>query len=309
MIFEILQFVPYHLFSFVVVGCFGSFLASVGIIGNIIAIFLFLRRRLWARLNYYLICLAIWDLGLLASASMMYTLTPLLHLGDIPFVGPWTLVYPYGYFLSNVTMIGCVWTTVTVTVERYLAVCHPLRHKRVNSSRRAKMILGAVSFAAILFSIPRAFEIVRYECPDPDPDSNSTTSIIMKSWLLQDFTYFLIYRIICGAIFTSAGPFLVLTILTALMCVAVRRAALVRRRISKIPSIGRDRGESGPMDQKYLRKTDSSVNRMLIVVLMKFLASYTLPCLIDVFEKALPPDYCSISKISIPVLIFKVFLD
>ncbi|RCN46609.1 hypothetical protein ANCCAN_07345 [Ancylostoma caninum] len=69
------------------------------------------------------------------------------------------LIFRFAFALSHISQTGSVYITVSVTIERYLAVCHPRRSKQMcNSGGAAWTILGVTTFA-VLFNATKFFEL------------------------------------------------------------------------------------------------------------------------------------------------------
>ena len=62
-------------------------------------------------------------------------------------------IMPLGYGLAHVGRVGSVFVTVSVTIERYLAIVHPLQQ-----FRGKKYLLCTPCVAAIVYNIPKFFE-------------------------------------------------------------------------------------------------------------------------------------------------------
>ena len=62
-------------------------------------------------------------------------------------------IMPFGYGLAHIGRVGSVFITVSVTIERYLAIVHPMQH-----FRGKKYLLFASSAMAILYNIPKFCE-------------------------------------------------------------------------------------------------------------------------------------------------------
>ena len=52
-----------------------------------------------------------------------------------------------------------VYLTLAVTLERYVAVCHPLRARSLCTWRRARLCVVAVLLFAITYNLPRWWEV------------------------------------------------------------------------------------------------------------------------------------------------------
>lgn len=56
-----------------------------------------------------------------------------------------------------------MYLTLAVTLERYVAVCHPLRARSLCTWRRARICVATVLLFAITYNLPRWWEIVTIE--------------------------------------------------------------------------------------------------------------------------------------------------
>ena len=62
-------------------------------------------------------------------------------------------ILPFGYGLAHIGRVGSVFITVSVTIERYLAIVHPLQH-----FRGKKYLLYVPTIATVVYNIPKFFE-------------------------------------------------------------------------------------------------------------------------------------------------------
>ena len=62
-------------------------------------------------------------------------------------------IMPLGYGLGHIGRVGSVFVTVSVTIERYFAVVHPLKH-----FRGKKYLIYVASVCAVVYNIPKFFE-------------------------------------------------------------------------------------------------------------------------------------------------------
>lgn len=73
------------------------------------------------------------------------------------------------YSLSLFNWVNCnfvwnyfvVYLTLTVTVERYIAVCHPLRARAWCTCKRGRMAVIIIGIGSLLYNLPRFFEVER----------------------------------------------------------------------------------------------------------------------------------------------------
>lgn len=67
--------------------------------------------------------------------------------------------FRFAFALSHISQTGSVYTTVAVTVERFIAVCYPRLSKRFCTSRNTVYcIVGVITFA-VMFNSTKFFEV------------------------------------------------------------------------------------------------------------------------------------------------------
>lgn len=86
-------------------------------------------------------------------------------------------VYP----MALLSQTGSIWTTCLITIERYLAVCHPLRSLTLSKRSRAIWALVLLSAAALAFNVPRFWEV------------DTSCGPIRPSWLRRNRIYYHVY--------------------------------------------------------------------------------------------------------------------
>lgn len=91
------------------------------------------------------------------------------------------------YHFSVCTANTSVWLTVTFTVERYIAVCHPIRGRLLCTESRAKKVIVAVYVACFLAPITTPLEYSVQEVNDTK--TNTTRVVVGYSSLGEDETY------------------------------------------------------------------------------------------------------------------------
>lgn len=143
--------------EYVAYGPVGALLIGMGLIGNVLCLLVFATHSKPRPAIYlYLMALAVWDMALLISAALLYTVQALFFPNTA--VGPYVPTFPYWYYLGNATLVGTVWIVTVLSIDRYLALCHPLQHRRL-SKRFTRRLLYAVSAAVCCYSFPRFFEL------------------------------------------------------------------------------------------------------------------------------------------------------
>ena len=105
--------------------------------------------------KFFHICLS--NVGL-SIFDMLYLIIGLSIFG-LPEISQWykesvyIYIMPFGYGLGHIGRVGSVFVTVSVTIERYFAIVHPLKH-----FRGKKYLLLIPSLMAIVYNIPKFME-------------------------------------------------------------------------------------------------------------------------------------------------------
>lgn len=117
-------------------------LCTAGMIGNVLSLIVLFNMKMKSSISICLKFLAGFD-TLLLTCILVETAVP-----DAQGMR-WI------HSLTWITWTGSIGATVGVTVERYIAVCHPLRAKYLCSNQRTLIFNLAIVFFSICFNIPR----------------------------------------------------------------------------------------------------------------------------------------------------------
>lgn len=281
-------------FSYFLCGPLLSAIVFGGLVSNALCLLVFFSTILRPRIYLYLIALTIWDILLLISSFLLYSLPVLLY-GGVYIFGPYVPAYPLFYTFSNVAHSGSIWTVVVLAVERYFALCRPLRYIMWNTEMRAKTLLSTVAGLAVLYHVPNIFEIVFLYCIEST--TKEIVVVMVSSKLRENAVYKGLYKILGGMMFFSVGPLLVLSTLTVRVSIAVKKNFTLQRKLSfvestklakKMSTASGDTGyKNGGVDPKQRRSEEREEKRMdlmLIVVMIKFCLCHTLPVVLDLCE-------------------------
>lgn len=130
----------------------------VGTVGNAVTAFTLARKTslqpLQSTVHYHLGSLALSDLLilLLAMPVELYNFIWVHHpwaFGDAACRGY--------YFLRDACTYATAFNVASLSLERYLAICHPFKAKTLMSRSRTKKFIGAIWLAAGLLAVPMLF--------------------------------------------------------------------------------------------------------------------------------------------------------
>jgi len=220
-------------FRIVVDICIVGMLCLIGFIGNSLT-FVILRgdRDKQSTTNWLLQTLAVVDIVYLIACVLIQPVKAIHELGpktewrrgsaSSAFHVTFTHLEPYIWPLASIAQTVTVWVVVLVTVDRYIAICMPLRSK-IRTLRRVRVAVAVVVTSAILYNVPRFFErtVAYHTCGGRYKIQLEETTLRLSTW------YFVIYRTICYFVFRSIGPLMLLIVLNARLIRALRQ---MRRR-------------------------------------------------------------------------------
>ncbi|XP_060914040.1 neurotensin receptor type 1 [Labrus mixtus] len=145
-------------YSRVVVTLIYVFLFAVGSVGNAITLFTLLSRKslqnLQSTVHYHLASLAVSDLLILVLSM------PIELYNFIWFHHPWMFgdaVCRGYYFLRDSCSYATALNIASLSVERYMAICHPFKAKSIMSRSRTKKLISGMWLASFALATPMLF--------------------------------------------------------------------------------------------------------------------------------------------------------
>jgi hypothetical protein len=112
-----------------------------------------------------------------------------------------SIAYAIGTPVGSTLQTTCLWMVLAVTADRYIAVCWPFHALRYSTTTRARATIVAIWIAAVIFNIPRFFELRLVQ-----KEANETF-YKMEFNLYGNDAYWLIYGIILYWCFRFVIPF------------------------------------------------------------------------------------------------------
>lgn len=160
----------------------------LGLTGNVLTMTILTKPKMKSSTNAYLLALAIWDSVVLLSSLLLLALPQTIASYSHYFPDLVPIVYPIGLTGQTAT----IWLMVCVAVERYIAVCHPLKANRMCTIKRARIIIILVSFLSLIYNICRIFEYSKDYVIDHE--TNKTIPILKLTELYtENDTYKKVY--------------------------------------------------------------------------------------------------------------------
>ncbi|NWI15714.1 NTR1 protein, partial [Crypturellus soui] len=156
----------------------------VGTVGNSITAYTLVRKKslqnLQSTVHYHLASLAFSDLliFLLCMPIELYNFIWVHH--------PWAFgdaVCKGYYFLRDACTYATALNIASLSVERYMAICHPFKAKSIMSRSRTKKFISCIWIASFLLAIPMIFTMGEIYGKEQQPDSLICTTIVDASTL------------------------------------------------------------------------------------------------------------------------------
>ena len=210
-----------------------SVFAIFGIFGNSISIAILSRPEMKSSINCCLLGLSSVDLILLITSLLMFGVATIAKFYNIfPFylhhINP--AITPYVYSLGLVSQTSSVYMTMTVTIERYVAVCHPLKAKSWCTYGRAKLYILAAILFSILYNSPRFHETAVIDCA---AHTGVPLSVVVPTDLRMNEMYIKWYITWSYLLFMYIIPFAILLIFNMIIYLKTHRANRERQRLSR----------------------------------------------------------------------------
>lgn len=131
-------------------------ISTIGIVGIILTVLVLSKKTMSTSTNSYLISLAISDLVFLLILSAKCFENKLNRENHYQYI----FVMTYIYIILTAFLMASVWLTVMLAIERYIAICHPLRAMGICTVARARGIIVFIYILSLLLRIP---DFLKYE--------------------------------------------------------------------------------------------------------------------------------------------------
>ncbi|KAL5240400.1 hypothetical protein ACI65C_007810 [Semiaphis heraclei] len=223
------------LFEFITYGVMLNVIGVFGILGNVISMVILSRPQMKSSINYLLIGLARCDTVLIITSMLLFGLPVIYpatgHLFNYYFK-VYPLIAPVVYPIAMVSQTVSVYLTLTVTLERFVAVCHPLRARSLCTYGRARAYVVATIAFAVLYNVTRFMEVRVQKCMHTG--YNQFVYQVYPTDLRNNRDYISIYIHWMYLLIMYFIPFGSLAVLNAAIYRQVRRANRERQRLSRL---------------------------------------------------------------------------
>lgn len=141
----------------------------VGVFGNITSIKILFRKEMRSPVNYILVALAFADLIMIITMMLLNSLITIYpytgYLKDYYYIA-FPIISIIAYPIGTIAHTASIYMTLLISIERYIAVCHPLKAKALCTKNRAKATVLIVFFLSGIYNIPRFYENMLLEKTD-----------------------------------------------------------------------------------------------------------------------------------------------
>lgn len=183
-----------------------------GIVGNILSLVVLFHKDMATSTNIYLSALAISDTVKLFNDVLYFVVILMKNISAENAGLLMAELYPYAHYIFNFAVCVTAWLTVSIAIERYISVCHPIRAKEMCTISRARNTSILVFVAMLIISVPSA---LRYRAVQVfDQTLNTSCYQVEPTELGRNQSFMVPYTWIQN-LFRSIVPLVVLIILNA----------------------------------------------------------------------------------------------
>ncbi|XP_028677326.1 somatostatin receptor type 1 [Erpetoichthys calabaricus] len=201
-----------------------SVVCLVGLCGNSMVIYVILRyAKMKTATNIYILNLAVADELLMLSVPFLVTSSLLHH-------------WPFGSLLCRlvlsvdaINMFTSIYCLTVLSIDRYIAVVHPIKAARYRRPTIAKM----VNLGVWIFSIMVILPIIIFSTTTPNSDGSVACNMQMPKPERQWMAVFVIYTFLMGFLFPVVAICMCYVLIIVKMRVVALKAGWQQRKKSE----------------------------------------------------------------------------
>ncbi|KAI1732322.1 7 transmembrane receptor (rhodopsin family) domain-containing protein [Ditylenchus destructor] len=249
-------------------GCTLTLITIIGTLANLFVIIAVLGDRKMRKSSMNILLLSLAAADMLYVISFVYAWLPILVYGNGTWMFPDILCAPVRYLSSAFLTVSTV-TYMTICIERYIALIHPLKATRLCSRKNVIITIILTWTIILLFDLPYFFlyEAITYF-------GQSTASYCINPYSYQGHLYWLIYKWVEFAV-SYAIPCVVSVVLYAIICRNLWfRDNTIHNDFSRMSTSNANSTDTSPTEVDNI-SARRNVVKMLIVCVIVFYIAYT----------------------------------
>ena len=200
-------------------------LSVFGILGNALTMAVLWRREMHSSTIIFMRGLVVTDTGIIIVACVAmapYTLSfyhpELKYFTDVIYPNIYT---PCTFLIMTIQQCN-VWITVSTSIERYIAICHPFRASKWISKRKTKISLIVITIASIIYNIPRCLAF-KTKTPCEENGETRDNCFVVLTTAFGSSPYYQIYKVYLYAFLIYVIPLCILFVLNLLIILELMR--------------------------------------------------------------------------------------
>ncbi|XP_061169757.1 probable G-protein coupled receptor B0563.6 [Saccostrea echinata] len=251
--------IVWRIFVFGLIPIFSVF----GFVGNILSLAVLYHNRMRNPTNFCLSALALADLGFLAQSLLFVGTNIQRELDSALGEQRSQMLYPwFGAYASLVAARISSCLILLLTIERFIAVCFPIRAKLICNTRCTLACLIAICLVTSIVFLPYAF---KYKIVYDQKNATQTTLTGMHltlSKLGKNKAFFEVYGIILNIVYRFI-PIILVLVLNCRIIIITRKTCSTRKLM-------------GTLDAKIYSNEQTRITLMLVTISLLFVLC-TLP--------------------------------
>lgn len=212
------------LFNFVTGGILLNTIGIFGLIGNVITMIVISRPQMRSSTNYLLTWLARCDSLIILTCILIFGIPPIYQYTQTELLYNYQYkICPYvtlvAYPVAQIVRTASMYLTLTVTLERHVAVSRPLHARSYCTYGKARLYVVCIIVFSVLFNLSKFWEVEILK--GYDEETNSSLYVAAPTTLRLNSTYQFVYINWLNLVFVYLLPFTCLAIIYASIYIKV----------------------------------------------------------------------------------------